>query len=73
MGIDLDLFLERSEGLEAFLLAQLEAKLDLEMSAIEVRVEIEEMHLDVFTPREPGSVPAWITLARPNEERRTRG
>lgn len=28
---------------------------------------IEDMRRDVFTPGEPGSVPAWITLARPRK------
>ena len=41
--------------------------------ALEPSFTIDEMRLDVFTPREPGSVRAWITLARPNEERRTPG
>ena len=32
--------------------------------ALEPAFTIEEMYLDVFTPGEPGSVPAWITIAR---------
>jgi len=38
--------------------------------ALEPTFFIEEMHLDVFTPGEPGSVPAWVTVARPDRERR---
>ncbi|MFP4643332.1 MAG: class I SAM-dependent methyltransferase [Spirochaetales bacterium] len=34
--------------------------------ALEPSFRIDEMHLDVFTPGESGSVPAWITLARVN-------
>ncbi|MGM0673150.1 MAG: class I SAM-dependent methyltransferase [Spirochaetota bacterium] len=33
-------------------------------SVFEPHFEILEMHLDVFTPGEPGSVPAWITVMR---------
>lgn len=34
-------------------------------TALAPEFKIEEMHLDVFAPGEPGSIPAWITLARP--------
>lgn len=34
-------------------------------SAVEPRFEIIEMRRDVFTPGEPGSVPAWITVMKP--------
>jgi 2-polyprenyl-3-methyl-5-hydroxy-6-metoxy-1,4-benzoquinol methylase len=33
-------------------------------SALEPRFEIREMRRDVFTPGEPGSVPAWLTVAQ---------
>lgn len=35
--------------------------------ALEPSFIIEDMRRDVFTPGEPGSVPAWITLARPRK------
>jgi SAM-dependent methyltransferase len=35
-------------------------------SALEPRFTIIEMRRDVFTPGEPGSVPAWITVLKPD-------
>ncbi len=37
--------------------------------ALEPEFVIDEMYLDVFTPGETGSVPAWITMARPGPPR----
>ena len=37
--------------------------------ALEPVFVIEEMYLDVFTPGKPGSVPAWVTPARPGHGR----
>jgi 2-polyprenyl-3-methyl-5-hydroxy-6-metoxy-1,4-benzoquinol methylase len=36
-------------------------------STLEPRFEIVGMELDVFTPAERGSMPAWITIAKPKD------